>query len=214
MKKTILALLALGVFGVANAAYDGNPVTAVGTKITTQRAGADVASGSKSKTHAKITITGEVVTNTCEIYSDDRDKTVELKKVGTNQLVKPGDVAADKLVQIRLENCMGNNNTTGKPTANKVTVAVIATNNIDYQNNGTLKNLNNSAEKAENVNIQLANLDGSAIRIGVEEEQNKVKAVNFENGKNVVQFLARYYATGQSTAGKVKAEAELDLAYE
>ncbi|PRM16685.1 Major fimbrial subunit precursor [Haemophilus influenzae] len=211
MKKTILALLALGVFGVANAAYDGNPVTAVGQPITTQRTG--VTNTEKSKTHAKITVTGEVVTNTCEIHSDDREKTVELKKVGINQLVKSGDIAADKLVQIRLVNCMSNT-TTGKPTANKVTVAVIATNNIDYQNNGTLKNLDNSAQKAENVNIQLANLDGSAIRIGVEEEQNKVKAVSFENGNNVVQFLARYYATGQSKAGKVKGEAELDLAYE
>ncbi|VTP77118.1 fimbrial protein [Haemophilus influenzae] len=210
MKKTIFALLALGVFGVANAAYDGNPVTKVGETITTQRTGGNDVNA--SKTHAKITVTGEVVDNTCEINLDDRSQTVALKKVGKNQLLKAGDVAADKLVQIRLENCSkGNAGNVG--TTDKVTVTFNATDKIDYYNNGTLKNQERGQDKATNVNIQFANLDGSAIRIGV-EEQNKVKAVSFENDKNVVQFLARYYATGQSTAGKVKAEAELDLAYE
>lgn len=215
MKKTILALLALGVFGVANAAYDGNPVTKVGDVIKTQRAGADAATTlhSQSKTHAKITVTGEVVANTCEIKSEDRDRTVELKKVGKNQLVKAGDVAADKLVQIRLENCnKGTPNEAG--TTNTVTVQFNATDKIDYYNNGTLKN-QEQTDKATNVNIQFANLDGSSIRLGEEDSQNKLKPVTTADGAtHVVQFVARYYATGQSTAGKVKGEAELDLAYE
>lgn len=212
MKKTIFALLALGVFGAANAAYDGNPITAVGTVIPTQRA---VVTGSTdSKTHAKITVTGEVVANTCEIKSEDRSQTIPLKKVGKNQLTKLGDVAADKLVQIRLENCNKNGTAGGVGTTDKVTVTFNATDKIDYHNNGTLKNLE-TTNKADNVNIQFANLDGTSIRLGQEDSANTLKPVTTADGeKHVVQFVARYYATGQSTPGKVKGEAELDLAYE
>ncbi|HHF0447482.1 TPA: fimbrial protein [Haemophilus influenzae] len=215
MKKTIFALLALEVFGVANAAYaayTGNPVIDVEQVIPTQRTGANNPDG--SKTHAKITVIGEVVANTCEIKSDDRSQTVTLKKVGTNQLVKSGDVAADKLVQIRLINCNKNGMPNAAGTTDKVTVQFNATDKIDYHNNGTLRNLEKTG-KAENVNIQFANLDGTSIRLGQEDSKNTLKPVTAANGANhVVQFVARYYATGQSTAGKVKGEAELDLAYE
>lgn len=222
MKKTILALLVLGVFGVANAAdpagtpTNGYPITPYGTAIPTQAALA--ADGSASGTHSKITVTGNVLDNTCEIRTDDRNKTVKLKDVGKNQLTRVGDVAADQLVQIHLEKC-----TVGEPAqpgsgTKKVTVAFRSTDKIDVYNNGTLKNLDeveNHANHATNVNIQFSNLDGTSIRLGRDDPANTLHPVSSAVGNDhIVQFNARYYATGQSTPGSVRAEGELDLAYE
>ncbi|HHF5499656.1 TPA: fimbrial protein [Haemophilus influenzae] len=225
MKKTILALLALGVFGVANASEaDHAPRTPIkdagvaGSAIPYQRATA--ADNSTNGTHAKITVTGEVLDQTCEIKSGDRDQTVKLKAVGKNQLKKVGDVAADHLVQIKLQNCQ--TTTAGTPGATtpgtgtkKVTVTFNATDKIDYYNDGTLKNRETGTDGAKNVNIQFANLDGTSIRLGTNDPNNTLNpTAAARGGEHVVEFLARYYATGQSEAGKVKGEAELDLAYE
>lgn len=217
MKKTILALLALGVFGVANATEaDGVPVTAVGTAIPTQRA-TDNATNAQ-KTHAKITVTGTVLDNTCEIVSEDRNKPVKLRDVGKNQLTKSGDVAADQLVQIHLENCTVGNAATAGSGTKKVTVAFNSTDKIDHYNNGTLKNLdevNNVSGHASGVNIQFSNLDGTSIRLGQNDTANALHPITTATGQtHVIEFNARYYATKQSTPGTVKAEAELDLAYE
>lgn len=225
MKKTILALLALGVFGVANASEADHaprtPIKAPGATdaaIPYQRAGA-TNDNPNGTTHAKITVTGEVLNSTCEIQSGDRDQTIKLKPVGTNQLTKVGDVAADHLVQIKLQNCKtttpGNPATTTPGTgAKKVTVTFNATDKIDNYNDGTLKNLETTTP-AKNVNIQFASLNGKSIRLGANDPNNTLNPTEAARGSEyVVEFLARYYATGQSEAGKVKGEAELDLAYE
>lgn len=224
MKKTILALLALGVFGVANAtSVDGEPRTAIkpagtpGAEIPYQRA--TTAADNSTRTHAKITVKGKVVDSTCEIKTDSRNQTVQLKSVGTNQLTKVGDVAADHLVQIKLENCQtkaaaGAGTTAGTGT-DKVTVTFNATDKIDNYFDGTLKNLIKTVNAAKNVNIQFANLNGTSIRLGANDPNNTLApTTNAANGEHVVEFLARYFATGQATAGEVQGEAELDLAYE
>lgn len=211
MKKTILALLALGAFGMANAA----PVTPIGTAIPTQAAGV-VAPATTGKTHAKITVMGQVLDNTCEIKTEDREKTVTLRTVGKNQLVNHGDVAADQLIELHVENCKyGNTNQPGS-NGKLVSVAFRSTNNVDHLNNGTLKNLDaNLPTGAKNVNIQFSNLDGTSIRLGANDSANKLKGISAStDGTGLIQFNARYYATGQSEPGTVKAEAELDLAYD
>ena len=210
MKKTILALLALGAFGMANAA----PVTPIGDPIITQAAGV-VAPATTGATHAKITVTGNVLDNTCEIKTNDRDKTVKLRDVGTNQLTKLGDVAADQLIEVHVENCkFGNPPQQGSGTK-KVSAAFRSTNNIDHYNNGTLKNLETGATAAKFVNIQFSNLDGTSIRLGANDAVNTLKGISTStNGEGIIQFNARYYATGKSEPGAVRGEAELDLAYE
>ena len=227
MKKTILALLALGVFGVANASEaDHTPRTPINPNLDPTGASAipyqraTAADNSTNGTHAKITVTGEVLDQTCEIKSGDRDQTVKLKAVGKNQLKKVGDVAADHLVQIKLQNCQtttaGTPGTTTAGTGTKrVTVTFNATDKIDYYNDGTLKNQESGATAAQNVNIQFANLNGTSIRLGTNDVNNTLNPTEAARGnEHVVEFLARYYAIGESTAGKVKGEAELDLAYE
>ncbi|HHF2224239.1 TPA: fimbrial protein, partial [Haemophilus influenzae] len=203
MKKTILALLALGVFG-ANSAF--------AAAVTTQR---------EEKTHAKVEVTGEVVTQTCEIASNEKTKMVKLDTVGTNSLVHKGDIAAQQLVTFHLQNCLTMNglhnpNTGNNPqtSQNKVTVTFNHTENVDINNEYTLRNIA-SDNKADNVNIQFANINGKGIKLGQNDIDAKLRAVSIDGNQTPqIHFLARYYATGQSTAGKVKAEAELDLAYE
>lgn len=224
MKKTILALLALGVFGVANAtSTDGEPRTAIkpagtaGAEIPYQRA--TTAADSTTRTHAKIIVKGKVVDSTCEIKTESRNQTVQLKSVGINQLTKVGDVAADHLVQIKLENCKtkaaGGTGTTAGTGADKVTVTFNATDKIDNYFDGTLKNQIATANAARNVNIQFANLNGKSIRLGANDPNNTLTpTTNAADGEHVIEFLARYFATGQATAGEVQGEAELDLAYE
>ncbi|HHF3533273.1 TPA: fimbrial protein [Haemophilus influenzae] len=137
MKKTILALLALGVFG-ANSAF----VAAV--NITHQDA-----------TYAKVEVTGEVVTQTCSISANEKNKMVKLDPVSTNSLVRKGDIAAQQLVTFHLQNCSNLNglhtpNTGNNPqtSQNKVTVTFNHTENIDINNEYTLRNIapDNKAE--------------------------------------------------------------------
>ncbi|CBY80726.1 fimbrial protein [Haemophilus influenzae biotype aegyptius] len=203
MKKTILALLALGVFG-ANSAF--------AAAVTTQN---------QDKTHAKVKVIGEVVTQTCEISSNEKNKMVKLDTVGTNSLVNKGDVATQQLVTFHLQNCSflngvhtpstGNNPQTSQ---NKVTVTFNHTEKVDINNEYTLKNIAQD-NKANNVNIQFADINGKGIRLGQNDNDAKLRAVSIDNNQTPqIHFLARYYATSQSTPGKVEAEAELDLAYE
>ncbi|HHF5292387.1 TPA: fimbrial protein [Haemophilus influenzae] len=201
MKKTILALLALGVFG-ANSTF--------AQAVTTQN---------QPATHAKITVNGEVVTQTCEISTNDRNKVVKLDTVGKNSLKQKGDVAAQQLVTIHLQNCAVTNGvhtphagTDNQTTQNKVSVTFNHTEKVDTANQFTLKNIETN-DPASNVNIQFADVNGNGLKLGQNDVDAKLRATNLSTTPEI-NFLARYYATGQSTAGKVKAEAELDLAYE
>ena len=229
MKKTILALLALGAFGVANAtAVNGIPRTPLNADQTTVDATGRSAikytraldkTGAENGTHAKITVIGKVIDQTCEIETNDRNKTVTLATVGKNQLAREGDVAADQLVQIKLRNCEtkadGAVAATPGTGAEKVTVTFNATDKIDNYFDGTLKNQEATPDAATNVNIQFANLNGSPIRLGTNDINNKLSPTTSAKGNDhVIEFLARYFATGPAKAGKVRGEAELDLAYE
>ncbi|WP_455483557.1 fimbrial protein [Haemophilus parahaemolyticus] len=224
MKKTILALLALGVFGVANASkVDGIPRTALGPQPDNTGNSAILTTRAVDKnnqangTHAKITVIGKVLNQTCEIATDDRNKTVTLATVGVNQLKKAGDVAADQLIQIKLRNCetQGTTGATTAGTTDKVTVTFNASDKIDNYNDGTLINQEKGQDAAQNVNIQFANLNGTSIRLGTNDLNNKLNpTTNAVGGDHVIEFLARYFATDPAKPGKVRGEAELDLAYE
>ncbi len=80
--------------------------------------------------------------------------------------------------------------------------------------NGRLINQDSSGSKAGNVTIQLANLDGSAIDITKDVSGQGVAEDSISGGKATLSYLARYYAEGQSTAGKVKGVVKYMIAYQ
>lgn len=83
---------------------------------------------------------------------------------------------------------------------------------------GTLKNQIEHGQ-ANDVTVQLVNENGTAVKIGGEDDTNtNYKDINTTTGSAsdnaTIPFVARYYATGSSVAaGKVQAIAEFSVVY-
>ncbi|HHJ1207710.1 TPA: uroepithelial cell adherence major pilin UcaA, partial [Proteus mirabilis] len=80
----------------------------------------------------------------------------------------------------------------------------------------TTHNLKNTAQtKADNVQVQLLNSDAATtIQLGTDSATQDVHPVQIDNANVNLPYFAQYYATGQSTAGDVKATVHYTIAYE
>ncbi|AOJ64150.1 fimbrial protein [Burkholderia ubonensis] len=154
-------------------------------------------------TQGKVTFDGELTTSTCSIKAGDEDKKVILPKISTVDLAKRGDTAGSTSFDITTTNCAAD--------VNKVAAHFEMT-NMD-PDTGNLKNLLAGDTAAKNVVVQLVNSDGTGIRAGSTGRYYDVTGTGTGRGATML-YGGQYFATGQTTAGKVNTFARFTLAYQ
>ncbi|HGT8137349.1 TPA: fimbrial protein [Escherichia coli] len=168
-----------------------------------------VFAGSAMAYDGTITFTGKVVAQTCTVNTDDKNLEVTLPTVATSSLKDNGATSGMTPFAIRLTGCA-----TDMAGSQNVKAYFEPSSNIDL----TTHNLKNTAvsDKANNVQIQLLNSNGtSTILLGEADNGQDVQSEEIgTDGSATLRYMAQYYATGQSTAGDVKATVYYTIAYE
>ncbi|AUU39854.1 TPA: uroepithelial cell adherence major pilin UcaA [Proteus mirabilis] len=154
-----------------------------------------------------ITFTGKVVAQTCSVNTNDKNLAVTLPTVSTTTLNENAATAGLTPFTIHLTGCA-----IGMDGAQSVKTYFEPSSDIDV----TTHNLKNTAQtKADNVQVQLLNSDAATtIQLGTDSATQDVHPVQIDNANVNLPYFAQYYATGQSTAGDVKATVHYTIAYE
>ncbi|HEK2784345.1 TPA: uroepithelial cell adherence major pilin UcaA [Proteus mirabilis] len=164
--------------------------------------------GSSMAYDGTITFTGKVVDQTCSVDTQSKNLAVILPTVSVATL---NNVATTGLTPftIKLTGC-----STDKDGAKNVKVYFEPS---SADTDLTTHNLKNTATgtKANNVQVQLLNSDAATtIQLGTDSATQDVHPVQIDNANVNLPYFAQYYATGQSTAGDVKATVNYTIAYE
>ncbi|MBH03889.1 MAG: F17 fimbrial protein [Xanthomonadales bacterium] len=168
-----------------------------------------------------ISFDGKVTAASCEIVGEGADQTVTLPTVSVNALPAEGATAGETPFDIQLANCSLAHSTHTQTGSQSVTAYFTPNANVNTAF-GTLLNTTDAASGgAQNVTIQLLNGEtDQPIDIGNtvptdESSLGNLPAGQFDADNNQVtlNYLARYFATGQSTAGDVNATASYVLIY-
>ncbi|SAI32511.1 fimbrial subunit [Bordetella trematum] len=174
-----------------------------------------------------ITINGEIIDSTCKINGQNPpvNLVVNLPKIGTSALKKPGDVAGTTAFTLTLTECpselMGQVKAHFEPgpTTDYDTGHLYAyTTTTVKAKTSTIPAGQASETKFQNVQIQLANSDGSPIKIGAADSLAKGTALQAgSEGKKsaTLHYLARYYKSGTDaiTAGKLYTYVQYSIVY-
>ncbi|KGQ33005.1 hypothetical protein P375_04220 [Gallibacterium genomosp. 2] len=147
---------------------------------------------------------GKLVENTCEVNANSKNLTVQLPTLPTRLLPAANDTAGLTLFQIQLDNC-------GKET--KARAYFVPTPDKVDLTSGRLKNTASSG--AENVQVQLLDSDTTTVIDVIKNsgsQGSKLQTINDSNKK--LNYYARYYATGKTTAGTVTAAVDYYVDYE
>ncbi|MFQ1062882.1 fimbrial protein [Bordetella trematum] len=171
-----------------------------------------------------ITINGEITDSTCKINgkTPPANFIVNLPKISTSALKTKGDTAGATLFSIRLTECPAS--LTGEVkayfepgvTTDYDSGALYAYTPVTGTDTSTADSplgsipSRGSATKAADVEIQLANTDGTAIKIGAATNSAKGSTLVAGTGTDTkksatLNYLARYYKSGNGdiTAGKL-----------
>jgi major type 1 subunit fimbrin (pilin) len=151
-----------------------------------------------------INFTGALTAQTCTINGGaGKDFTVALPTVSTANFTGLGSVAGATNFSINVTACMGVTGYTAYFEANQ---------NIDLTN-GKLKNTDTSGP--QNVQIELLNAANTATPIDLSKPSGSqgVTPGTFANNAGTSNFIARYYATGATSAGAVASQVTYSLVY-
>ncbi|MCA7936096.1 fimbrial protein [Burkholderia cepacia] len=155
-----------------------------------------------------ITFTGNIIASTCKVSNGSGGSIpVTLPKVGTSTLADPGSTAGRTPFSVMLEGC-----TTGGENPTKVGVFFEAGSNVN-QSTGRLT-LDNGADTAKNVEINVLNDKQSPIKLGAMGEQGGQLVDIAADGKATLNYFAEYYATAAATAGKANSKVQYSLTYQ
>lgn len=166
---------------------------------------------------ADFSFTGEIQDITCEVNADFKNLVVILPSVGKGSFAN-SQTAGHTQFRILLGKCR---NVTDFHE-DKELYAFFESDHLDRDNNYTLKNVA-TKDPAHNVNIQLTNADGSAIKVS----NNGAQSANFDpiasyrggdtlsamKESYTLNYGAQYYATGVVSAGNVETFATFSIRY-
>ncbi len=157
-----------------------------------------------------ITITGEIIDSTCKINGADPPAhiLVNLPKIATTALKDKGDVAGATVFLIKLTECP--TSLTGEVKAHfepGPTTDYDSGNLYAYVNSTSAAMSKASAipenqasqTKTSNVEIQLANTDGTPITIGASD--SKARGATLASQAATLRYLARYIKSGDGSVG-------------
>ncbi|KCB45460.1 fimbrial protein [Bordetella hinzii 5132] len=175
-----------------------------------------------------ITITGEITDTTCKIESKDppHDLMVTLPKISSKTLKNVNDTAGATVFAIRITDCPEDLSGSVKlyfepgPTTDYGTGNLIAYAEAAPANAASSIPDRSGATVFNNVQIQLANLDGSPIMLGKSVAEQAVQGVPLSNGSGdtkqaTLRYLARYIRTSDNaiTAGKLLTYVQYTVVY-
>ncbi|KCB22498.1 fimbrial protein [Bordetella hinzii] len=171
-----------------------------------------------------ITITGEITDQTCKINGAEppHNLLVTLPKIGTSAMKNVNDTAGATLFQIRLTDCpealkaqtltayFEPGSTTDYATGNLVAYTTAAAATVA----ATIPSPP-GATVFKNVQIQLANLDGTAIRVGADVTAQAAQGAVVSDKAATLRYLARYVRTSTEaiTAGKLVSYVQYSIVY-
>lgn len=151
-----------------------------------------------------VHFTGELVNAACAVSTDSANQTVDLGQYRTSKLAAAGDKTTPVPFQIKLVDC--------DPTVQST--AAIAFYGQTTGNNSNLLAVSaggGNATAAENVGIEVSDDTSKVLGFGGEDFSSTKK---LNEGTNVLNFSARYVATGQSTPGLANADSTFVVRYE
>ncbi|WDH19989.1 fimbrial protein [Pseudomonas chlororaphis] len=157
-----------------------------------------------------VTINGAITDTTCDISVNggSKDATVVLPTVSVSSLAAAGDTAGSTPFNFKLTGCSG--------TSLSTAIARFENGAFVDTNTGRLKINSSVTDPATNVQVQLLNSELNPIVAGETAEnssQNDVP-VSIASGSGTLNYYARYYATGQSTAGAVVSQVDYTIVYQ
>lgn len=142
-----------------------------------------------------LELTGNIIDTSC-IISGSSEKTVELGKWATKQLLAAGSVTSPVAFSVQLTGC---------PSGS----AAMMFYGIPDNSNSELLALSQTSS-AQNIAIEIRDSNGSRLPL---QQQNQEVQIN-ENGDATLSFYANYIATGGNiTAGSANADITFSIIY-
>lgn len=152
-----------------------------------------------------VTFNGKLIDETCTVNDDSKDIIVTLPTLSTKTLSTAGNEAGSSAFDINVKDC---------PAAITKVAAHFEVLNSEYDSStGNLINqleVDDPTKSATKAQVRLYNDDSTQIRIG---STGKAFPVDATAHTAKMEYLGGYYATGQTTAGNVKAQVTYTLAY-
>lgn len=151
----------------------------------------------------QVQVTGQIITAACEVALDSM---VSLGQIARQDLSVPGGNSAPTQFFVKLFQC--------SPELTKVTIAFSGTPYTADPAYSQAIYANELANGAQDVGLQLLNLDGNAL-VNLANGVTYTMPLNTETGRKVLSFMARMYTPhGAPTPGNFKSAVTLNFTYE
>jgi len=187
--KTAMCIIALGVVSSHTYAADASAITGDGT----------------------VTFTGKLTANTCQVDTESKDRKVTLPTLSTQRLATAGNYDGTTSFQLQVIDC--------SPDVTEIGAHFEALGSSGRNPaTGNLTNSDVSSTGAKNVEVRLYDADNTPLALGTASKTVAITpaaegAAEGTGGTATLNYAGGYYATGQTTAGDVKAQVVYSLVY-